>query len=248
MKPIARLWMMAALAAVAIVAIYSMSTLCGHPTMRSPSAEEATIMRSFTLYDYKRNDVFRLVVKIPVETYLYYRLRMPHEKMTLTVRFGHAKRLVRESIGVLSPLSHYILEEKAGGDDELYANLVLQMSRQIRYEKTLYSKWPVETLAEGSGDCDNTAVLAATLLEAAGIDSAVALAIHGDEVHALLAVNMTIKDARTEYGIWRIMWNDKRYFLADTSIDLGTKPGTMPPGFLLGENPEDYSILEIVDV
>jgi len=58
---------------------------------------------------------------------------------------------------------------------------------------------PVETLAFKSGDCDDYAILVATLFERAGIDSAIGLFRSGDISHAMVLVHL---DNLRPYGYW----------------------------------------------
>lgn len=59
------------------------------------------------------------------------------------------------------------LHEISGGDEELYANMALQVAHQMYYSLTPQAKSAVATLVEASGDCDPQAVAAASLIEAA---------------------------------------------------------------------------------
>jgi len=60
------------------------------------------------------------------------------------------------------------IREYAGNDDELFVNMVLQVTHQFKYDRTLQAKYAVETFVEGSGDCDCLSVFAASLLKADG--------------------------------------------------------------------------------
>ena len=70
-----------------------------------------------------------------------------------------------------------------------------------------YVKYPVETLASGAGDCDDLAVLYATLLEAAGVEAALLLT----PGHVLVAANTGVPE---QFGasIWpapeRLLFHD----------------------------------------
>lgn len=63
------------------------------------------------------------------------------------------------------------LQEVCGADEELYVNCALQVAHQMYYSLTPQAKTAVETLVEGSGDCDPQAVVVASLTEAVGIDT-----------------------------------------------------------------------------
>src|SRR2546426_7552442 len=66
-----------------------------------------------------------------------------------------------------------LLRKYSGNDDELYANVVLQVTHQFLYKPTDNTKYPIEKFVEGSGDCDTPAVFAAALMKAGELDSAI---------------------------------------------------------------------------
>jgi predicted transglutaminase-like cysteine proteinase len=58
----------------------------------------------------------------------------------------------------------------------------------ITNQKTDYWKYPVETLADGGGDCEDSAILTAALLKEMGYDVAIVFYIDSDSGHAATAV------------------------------------------------------------
>ena len=111
----------------------------------------------------------------------------------------------------------------SGDDDEFYANLVLQVVHQLFYNVTDYTKYPIETLVEGSGDCDTLAVLLASLLEAGGLDAVILLGyVKGapeeefGETHALVAVYLPeMPDDFPRENYSKITYNGKDYWLME---------------------------------
>ena len=65
----------------------------------------------------------------------------------------------------------------SGSDDELFANLALQVVHQIDYKSTTNIKFPIVTIGDGEGDCDNVATLAAAIMKAGGLDSVVTIGV-----------------------------------------------------------------------
>jgi len=83
-------------------------------------------------------------------------------------------------------------------------------------ERTEYPKYPVETLADGTGDCEDTAILTAALLKEMGYDVAVVL----PPGHAAVAV--TCDNCNGYY----YPLNGKRYYYLETT-GAGYSLGTM---------------------
>lgn len=73
---------------------------------------------------------------------------------------------------MLIPLANQ-LREISESDDEMFANLVMQVVHQIKYSTTYNIKFPVVTIGDGEGDCDNVSTLAAAIMKAGGLDSVV---------------------------------------------------------------------------
>ncbi len=82
-----------------------------------------------------------------------------------------------------------------------------------------YPRYPVETLFDRGGDCEDTSILVAALLDRLGYD--VALLILDDEDHA--AVGVSIKGMHGTY----YEYEGKKYFYLETTGD-GWKIGEMP--------------------
>jgi len=82
-----------------------------------------------------------------------------------------------------------------------------------------YPRYPIETLFDRGGDCEDTSILVAALLDRLGYD--VALLILPYEHHA--AVGVSIEGATGSY----YQYNDKKYFYLETTGE-GWKIGEMP--------------------
>ena len=139
------------------------------------------LYRGFTLYLYRGGGEATVNVYVPAPQ--YFRLRLnntAHTRATIENRF--TKDYIRDAVySYLGPRGAPVrsiaaqLEELSRGDPELYATLALQLVHQLAYTPTLYTKYPLETLVEGSGDCDNLAVLLASIYAAGGYDTLVIL-------------------------------------------------------------------------
>lgn len=115
--------------------------------------------------------------------------------------------------------------KEANNDDEVFANMVLQLTHQFYYQPTLNTKYPVETFVEGSGDCDTLAVFAAAVMKAGGLDTIVisgyAKGSPEDTIgvgHTMVAValdNQPDDHARSSFSY--IGYGGKRYYLGEAT-------------------------------
>lgn len=146
--------------------------------------------RTYTWYDKGHETTVRL--RIPQELYDYYK-EQPHLPQTPEEykRYAITERdraYLHDLIGLLKDSG----ENKHLSARSDYRNAV-SFVQSLVYEKDLdpvtsqeteYWKYPIETLADGSGDCEDTAILTAALLRELGYD--VALVLLSD--HAAVAV------------------------------------------------------------
>lgn len=86
-----------------------------------------------------------------------------------------------------------------------------------------YPRYPIETLFNGGGDCEDTSILAAALLHRMGYD--VALIFLHNEQH--LAVGVSIEGAHGSF----YSYQNRRFYYAETTGD----------GWELGEIPSDFT-------
>lgn len=115
---------------------------------------------------------------------------------------------------------------------EDFTNGVLMLVHQITYEETYPVKYPIETMAEGKGDCDLFAFIAASILQAGGIDTV--LLFYKTQEHMQIGVNLADppKDART--GIYSVNYQDAPYYIAECT------GGNWRNGWRVGESPTAY--------
>lgn len=120
------------------------------------------------------------------------------------------------------------MEAKAKGlDDWQTINYVVSFVQGLQYKKETgeYPKFPVETLADKGGDCEDTAILLAALLERMGYD-AVLVNPPGHMAVALACKNC--KGAAFEQS-------GRKYFYIETTSK----------GFSVGELPKEYAGSEV---
>ena len=116
--------------------------------------------------------------------------------------------------------------------DEQFANAVLDIVRQIPYNKSDV-KYPVETLVENTGDCDVLSILAASIMQAGGLD---VVLLHYTDIspsHMNIGVYLPHKPVYRSWWInpVSVEYNNRTYWVAETTSQgqwkVGEKPGLL---------------------
>jgi len=116
------------------------------------------------------------------------------------------------------------MAQKAGFSADDYLKSIIRFVRSIKYSDDFkstgfdeYPKYPIETLVDGTGDCEDSSILLASILQAAGIPS------------VLLLTNNTVIPGHCSVGIAgegtsdliSYEYDNKKYFYVEaTNIDL----------------------------
>jgi hypothetical protein len=103
---------------------------------------------------------------------------------------------------------------------------------QITYEVITPSKYPVETLVDGKGDCDLFVYIASSILEAGGIP--VVLLYYKDKSHMQLAVDLGSPPQDARIPVCSVKSSDVSYFVAEST------GGKWRQGWRVGECPSEY--------
>jgi len=98
-----------------------------------------------------------------------------------------------------------------------------------------FSKYPIETLCEGCGDCEDKSILFASLVRSLGYDVRICI-VPG---HAFVAVKLD--SAPTHGGGWHITRPDGDYYTCETT-GYGWLIGDLPPAYQ-GESVYSYQVL-----
>jgi len=162
-------------------------------------------------------------LRIPTYAYLSYARITPEERL----RIGIANMVTHDDLIIATIASGLKKEAKQKGFGEYdTANYILAFVQSLSYhdDKELtpyndYWKFPIETLAEGWGDCEDTSILYAALMKAAGYD--IVLLQMPDHMAVGVALSKPI------FGAY-IIYNGKRYFYAETTAS-GWLIGKVPP-------------------
>jgi hypothetical protein len=174
--------------------------------------------------DYDKGKEYELKIIVPSDLYSHYR-QMSHE---VYYRYDYLKFVTPDAVEPIAKRLRLIY----GNDDEGFANGVLMLIRQLRYrERDIV--YPIETLADGFGDCDCFSTLAASIMVAGGLK--VILAIY--EKHMMIGVNLHNPPTknRSQYYYWE--YRGLRYYVAETT---GNDPILWKYGWRVGELPKDY--------
>ena len=115
--------------------------------------------------------------------------------------------------------------------DEEFTNGVLMLVHQITYEETAPSKYPVETMVDGKGDCDLFSFIAASILEAGGID--VVLLHYESLSHMNIGVGLSSPPEYARDSVFYVTDDGVRYYIAECT------GGNWKEGWRVGECPED---------
>lgn len=115
---------------------------------------------------------------------------------------------------------------------EDYTNGVLQIVHQITYQETEASKYPIETLIAGKGDCDLFVYIAGSILEAGGVP--VAILYYKEQKHMQLAVDIGGQPTEARTDAYSVTYQNRTYYIAEAT------GGAWRSGWRVGECPNDY--------
>ncbi len=96
------------------------------------------------------------------------------------------------------------------------AQKILNFVNGIPYhdKEQYYVKMPIETLAEGRGNCADLSVLMHSLMITAGLDALLSFPTEGDTLdHAMVGVHGDFNEDRTRTYFWYPDSNGKKYYL-----------------------------------
>jgi len=183
-----------------------------------------TVYRQFA---YKGKE-FDLTMDIPLQKYLYYKEK--RRPSWLNHHYRHPYYYFAEYVAMASdPDDDATIDAITGYLDEVAAAENLNDYEKIEFALTFvqsftyigdnvtgtldeYPRYPVETLFEREGDCEDTSILLAAILDNMGYD--VALLLFEEFDHIGLGVNMP-----PEYKMYGNSWiyQERRYWYLDTA-------------------------------
>jgi hypothetical protein len=114
---------------------------------------------------------------------------------------------------------------------EDFANGALMIVHQITYVETMPAKYPVETIADGQGDCDLFSYIAASIMKAGGLD--VALLYYEKQTHMNVGVHLSSAPKDIRESVYYVTHDGTRYYVAECT------GGNWKDGWRVGECPTD---------
>jgi hypothetical protein len=166
---------------------------------------------------------YELNVTIPQTLYQYYLMK------------NHAMYSQADIAKFVTPYTLKPIADKLWeiyNNTEDYTNGVLMLVHQINYQEIIPGKYPIETLVTNTGDCDLFAFIAASILEAGGVNTI--LLYYKDQQHMQIGVNIGDAPTRARVQTFFIKQDNIAYYIGECT---GDKWRT---GWRIGETPIKY--------
>jgi hypothetical protein len=203
-----------------------------------------TLLRSYS-WRYDGRD-WELTMHIPEDLYLYYSRmeRAPIEDYSIYVT--HPKDDAEVTDLLADELKRLAVQR--GYNAEETVNFTASFVQNFKYAEDVggeYPNYPVETLVDKRGDCEDTAILTAALLQAMDYDAVLirfSPVREGDAGH--MAVGVAVAGVAGGYGY--TYDGEKYYYLETTSTSW--ELGDMPPDILSEYGGKNDAIYELVRI
>ncbi len=174
----------------------------------------------------------KVFVSVSPSLYDYYH----GENHSLGVNFNYSRFVTPDAV---RPIAESILNvtRNMPHEEEEFANSVLMLVHDIPY-KECPVKYPVETIMDNLGDCDATALLAASILKAGGLDVVLLYYTDMSPRHMNLGIYLPYEPSyNTLLGAPKgLVYNNKTYYYAESTPRQDWMVGEQPDS-LAGTNP-----------
>ncbi len=179
--------------------------------------------------------------------YFFYRLTLEHPLYNTTSSYSEGAQLIA---GYCRPSSVYsiasVIEENVNDpldNESVIDGLLTYCQDRGDYEPCIhyvsdgedFAQYPVETLCEGCGDCEDKSILFASLVRSLGFDVRICI-VPG---HCFVAVKLDSPPVHG--GGWHIARPDGNYYTCETT-GYGWLIGDLPPAYQ-GESVYSYQVL-----
>jgi hypothetical protein len=127
----------------------------------------------------------------------------------------------------LKPIADILMEIYTGEED--FANGALMIVHQMTYVETVQGKFPAETMVDNKGDCDLFSFVAASIMQAAGLD--VVLLYYEERKHMNIGVHLSKPPEDAREGAYKITSDDIQYYIAEctgANWTIGWRVGECP--------------------
>ncbi len=169
------------------------------------------------------NLTYELNVTIPQTLYQYYALQSH-----VTYSAGDLAKFVIPY--ALKPIADRLWQIYNNTED--FTNGVLMLVHQITYKEVVPGKYPVETLVEDMGDCDLFVYIAASILEAGGINAV--LIYYRDLLHMEIGVDLGTAPTEARVKVYSVDYNNVSYYIGECTGE------QWRDGWRIGETPSKY--------
>jgi hypothetical protein len=210
---------------VTVIAVIVFSTV---PIGRSQE-QTSSYTSSFLLANYVEGDrTYELNVTIPQTLHQYYVLK------------NHA---IYSQADISKFVTPYTLKPIADrlwqiyNNTEDFTNGVLMLVHQINYRESVPGKYPIETLVANTGDCDLFAFIAASILQAGGVNTV--LLYYKDQQHMEIGVELETAPTRARVQTFSINQNNASYYIGECT------GGKWRTGWRIGETPTQYQNVSV---
>jgi hypothetical protein len=197
------------------------TTLILFSTISLGTAQDYTV--SYQLLNHPDGNItYELNVAIPEYLHEYY-VEKSH-RLTSTNAFS----------GFVTPYALQPIADRLWDiydNEEDFANGALMIVHQITYVETTPTKYPVETMVDGQGDCDLFSLIAASVMKAGGLD--VVLLYYEEQTHMNIGVHLSSAPQDTRDSVYYVTRDDTKYYVAEST------GGNWKDGWRVGECPTD---------
>ena len=196
-----------------------------------------TIMRNKeSLFLVYAHNISGMNWKIPLSTNEYFAYKLKKHYITA---YEELSDFVTYKDSTIIKIAEAITKDQ---DKEKSAQTILEFVHRFVYDdlhekKNAYDyvKYPIETMAEGGGDCEDLAILGASLMKAKGLD-VVFFRVPENSAIGVAADHLAIGVEGNFLGHYR-KFEDKKYYFAEPT---GTEIPAYPIQLRIGEAKEEY--------
>jgi hypothetical protein len=172
---------------------------------------------------------YKLTITIPASLYQYYASRGG-------LIFSDSDFAKFVTPDTLKPVADQLWQICNNSED--FTNAVLMLVHQINYREIVSSQYPVQTLVDGTGDCDLFANIAASILQAGGINCV--LIYYKDQSHMQLGVQLPQAPVDGRVNVVCVTYQNIDYYIGECT---GSQWRT---GWRVGECSKDYQDVSAV--
>ena len=205
------------------ILIISVVVLSAAPIGNAQEASSGYTVSFLLLNQPNEDKTYELNITIPQQLYTYYRYRS-HATFSL----ADLSRFVTPD--ALKPIADQLWQIYNNTED--FTNGVLMLVHQIDYKESVPGKYPIETLVDGVGDCDLFAFVAASILEAGGVETV--LLYYKEELHMEIGVVLGSEPVRARGETYNVTYQGVSYYIGECT------GGNWRTGWRIGETPKAY--------